>query len=186
MALGRATAPSRRPASEATLRWMVREADGDKLEAIAADEALPAERVRQRVSRLRRWMRGRWLAELAVVTMLAVAGASVLATTRQRYEMIAAGGDRRQRAHRPAPARHVEAGLVHAGGAAPAGPQGAARQAGAEPPGHLRRHHAPGRGRRRRLWSRGYATTVADGGHIEAVETTVDGRRVSVIYAWDG
>ena len=42
-----------------TLRWMAREAEGDKLESIAADESVPAPRVRQRVSRLRRWMRER-------------------------------------------------------------------------------------------------------------------------------
>jgi DNA-directed RNA polymerase specialized sigma24 family protein len=57
-------------AAERTLGWMVREAEGDKLEAIAADEDLPAERVRQRVSRLRRWMRDRWMAELAAVAAL--------------------------------------------------------------------------------------------------------------------
>lgn len=51
--------------SEATLRWMAREGDGDKLEHIAAEEKLPAATVRQRVSRMRRWMRERWLAEVA-------------------------------------------------------------------------------------------------------------------------
>ncbi len=64
--------------TESTLGWMMREAEGDKLEAIAADERLPAERVRQRVSRLRRWMRGRWLAEMALIALVAVAAASVL------------------------------------------------------------------------------------------------------------
>lgn len=53
-----------------TLQWMMREAEGDKLEAIAADERLPATRVRQRISRLRRWMRERWVAELAAVAAL--------------------------------------------------------------------------------------------------------------------
>lgn len=57
-------------AAERTLGWMMREAEGDKLEAIAADEDLPAERVRQRVSRLRRWMRERWMAELAAAAAL--------------------------------------------------------------------------------------------------------------------
>ncbi|MEP7123639.1 MAG: sigma-70 family RNA polymerase sigma factor, partial [Byssovorax sp.] len=61
-------------AAARTLGWMMREADGDKLEAIAADEDLPAERVRQRVSRLRRWMRDRWMAELAAVAALALLG----------------------------------------------------------------------------------------------------------------
>jgi DNA-directed RNA polymerase specialized sigma24 family protein len=49
----------------ATLQWMAREGEGDKLEHIAAEEKLPAATVRQRVSRMRRWMKERWLAELA-------------------------------------------------------------------------------------------------------------------------
>ena len=57
---------------EATLRWMAREGEGDKLETIAAEERVPAARVRQRVSRMRRWMKERWLAELAAVAALAV------------------------------------------------------------------------------------------------------------------
>jgi DNA-directed RNA polymerase specialized sigma24 family protein len=56
-----------------TLAWMAREGEGEKLESIAADERLPAERVRQRVSRLRRFMKQRWLAELAAAAALAVA-----------------------------------------------------------------------------------------------------------------
>lgn len=58
--------------AETTLRWMAREGEGEKLEAIAADERLPAATVRQRVSRMRRWMRERWAAELALVAALAV------------------------------------------------------------------------------------------------------------------
>lgn len=50
---------------DATLRWMAREGEGDKLEHIAEEERLPAATVRQRVSRMRRWMKERWLAELA-------------------------------------------------------------------------------------------------------------------------
>jgi hypothetical protein len=55
-----------------TLAWMAREGEGEKLEAIAADEKLPATQVRQRVSRMRRWMKERWAAELAAVAMLAL------------------------------------------------------------------------------------------------------------------
>jgi DNA-directed RNA polymerase specialized sigma24 family protein len=62
-------------AAERTLDWMLREAEGDKLETIAADEDLPPERVRQRVSRLRRWMRDRWMAELAAVAALGLLAA---------------------------------------------------------------------------------------------------------------
>ncbi len=54
-----------------TLDWLAREGEGEKLEAIAADEKLPAAQVRQRVSRMRRWMKERWAAELAAVAMLA-------------------------------------------------------------------------------------------------------------------
>ncbi|MFO0555270.1 MAG: sigma-70 family RNA polymerase sigma factor [Polyangiaceae bacterium] len=58
----------------ATLRWMAREGEGDKLEHIAAEEKLPAATVRQRVSRMRRWMKQRWIAELAAAAaVLAVA-----------------------------------------------------------------------------------------------------------------
>lgn len=61
----------------ATLRWMAREGEGDKLEHIAAEEKLPAATVRQRVSRMRRFMKERWLAEIAaaalVVTLLGFA-----------------------------------------------------------------------------------------------------------------
>jgi RNA polymerase sigma factor (sigma-70 family) len=55
------------PSSEdkSTLEWMLREADGDKLEHIAEEAKLPAPRVRQRVSRLRRYLRTRWAAQLA-------------------------------------------------------------------------------------------------------------------------
>jgi len=62
------------PTEEArqTLDWMAREGEGEKLEAIASEEKVPAARVRQRVSRLRRWMKERWLAELAAVAAIAV------------------------------------------------------------------------------------------------------------------
>ncbi len=60
------------PTEEAqkTLSWMAREGEGEKLESIAADERVPAARVRQRVSRMRRWMKERWMAELAAVAAL--------------------------------------------------------------------------------------------------------------------
>ncbi|HEU4412047.1 MAG TPA: sigma factor [Polyangiaceae bacterium] len=56
-----------------TLDWMAREGEGEKLEAIAREAELPSARVRQRVSRLRRWMKGRYLAELALASTLALA-----------------------------------------------------------------------------------------------------------------
>jgi len=58
--------------AQKTLSWMAREGEGEKLESIAADERVPAARVRQRVSRMRRWMKERWIAELAAVAALGV------------------------------------------------------------------------------------------------------------------
>lgn len=58
--------------AQKTLSWMAREGEGEKLENIAADERVPAARVRQRVSRMRRWMKERWIAELAAVAALGV------------------------------------------------------------------------------------------------------------------
>nr|AYM54090.1 hypothetical protein [Byssovorax cruenta] len=51
--------------AQKTLDWMTREGDGEKLEEIAAEERVPPARVRQRVSRMRRWMKERWQAEIA-------------------------------------------------------------------------------------------------------------------------
>jgi DNA-directed RNA polymerase specialized sigma24 family protein len=59
--------------SPKTLEWMVREAGGDKLETIAAEERIPAPRVRQRVSRLRRHLRSRWLAEVGIAATVVTA-----------------------------------------------------------------------------------------------------------------
>jgi len=56
--------------ADRTLEWALREAEGDKLESIAAEASMPAPRIRQRVSRLRRHFRGRWAAELAAVAAL--------------------------------------------------------------------------------------------------------------------
>jgi DNA-directed RNA polymerase specialized sigma24 family protein len=58
--------------SQQTLEWMVREGEGEKLESIAAEDRVPAPRVRQRVSRWRRYLRERWAAELAAVAVLAI------------------------------------------------------------------------------------------------------------------
>ena len=60
------------PDAKRTLDWMAREGEGEKLAHIAADEELPATQVRQRVSRMRRWMKERWAAELAAVAVVVV------------------------------------------------------------------------------------------------------------------
>jgi RNA polymerase sigma factor (sigma-70 family) len=56
-----------------TFEWMLREGAGEKLEQIAADAQLPAPRVRQRVSRLRKHYRARWAATLAALVLVALA-----------------------------------------------------------------------------------------------------------------
>jgi len=53
-----------------TLDWMLREGEGEKLEQIAHEAALPAPQVRQRVARLRRHFRTRWAAQLAAAAAL--------------------------------------------------------------------------------------------------------------------
>ena len=55
-----------------TLGWMAREGDGEKLESIAREEKVPPATLRQRVSRMRRALRRRWVAELALVAALGV------------------------------------------------------------------------------------------------------------------
>jgi len=63
------------PDSESqTLEWMLREGDGEKLEHIARDAKLPATRVRKRVSRLRKFLRERWAAELMLIGLLLLLG----------------------------------------------------------------------------------------------------------------
>lgn len=65
------------PEDVRTLGWMVREGlFGDKLASIAVETGLPAARVRQRVSRLRRTLRQRWAAQVGgaiAVVVLAMA-----------------------------------------------------------------------------------------------------------------
>ncbi|WP_438021521.1 sigma factor [Sorangium sp. So ce315] len=70
-----------------TLAWMAREGEGEKLESIAAEEQVPAARVRQRVSRMRRWMRERWLAELAAVAALALLAIVVVRLLRSAKDL---------------------------------------------------------------------------------------------------
>jgi DNA-directed RNA polymerase specialized sigma24 family protein len=56
--------------AERTLDWMAREGGGEKLAHIAADAKVSPELVRQRVSRMRRFMRDKWAAELAAVAVV--------------------------------------------------------------------------------------------------------------------
>ncbi len=64
--------------AEQTLDWMLREGEGEKLEAIAEAENVPAPRVRQRVSRLRRHLRERWAVELAALAAIGVVVALIV------------------------------------------------------------------------------------------------------------
>ncbi len=58
--------------AEETLRWMLREADGETLETIAEESNVPAPRVRKRVSRLREHFRARWSGQVAALVALGV------------------------------------------------------------------------------------------------------------------
>jgi RNA polymerase sigma factor (sigma-70 family) len=64
--------------AEATLHWLLREGDGESLDEIARDLDLPAPRVRQRVSRLRRHLHARWLALGAAGLVLLVSAGALL------------------------------------------------------------------------------------------------------------
>lgn len=75
--------------SEDTLEWMLREGAGEKLETIANEHNLPAPRVRQRVSRLRRYFRTRWAAAAAVLAFAILAG-FWLAETREPPRVVIA------------------------------------------------------------------------------------------------
>jgi RNA polymerase sigma factor (sigma-70 family) len=63
--------------AQATLHWLLREGDGETLDEIARDVDLPAPRVRQRVSRLRRHFHARWLA-LGAAGLLSLLGVGAL------------------------------------------------------------------------------------------------------------
>jgi DNA-directed RNA polymerase specialized sigma24 family protein len=76
--------------NEQTLEWMLREGEGEKLETIAAEANLPAPRVRQRVSRLRRYYKKKWAAQAAAVAaLLLVALALVFALRRKDQQRVA-------------------------------------------------------------------------------------------------
>jgi DNA-directed RNA polymerase specialized sigma24 family protein len=72
-----------------TLEWMLREGEGEKLETIAAEANLPAPRVRQRVSRLRRYYKARWAAQAAALAALLLIGIAIALAIRQNEERVA-------------------------------------------------------------------------------------------------
>lgn len=67
-----------------TLEWMAREADGERLESIAREENIPAPRVRQRVSRLRKFFRRRWAAQIAALGAFALVAALAISWVRRK------------------------------------------------------------------------------------------------------
>ena len=72
-----------------TLEWMLREGEGEKLETIAAEANVPAPRVRQRVSRLRRYYKARWAAQAAALAALLLIALAIALALRQRQEQVA-------------------------------------------------------------------------------------------------
>ncbi len=58
--------------AEETLEWLLREGEGEKLEAIAESANVPAPRVRKRVSRLRAHLREHWAKEAAALAALGI------------------------------------------------------------------------------------------------------------------
>ncbi len=75
--------------NEQTLEWMLREGDGEKLEAIAADANLPAPAVRQRVWRLRRYFQKRWAAQAAAAAALLILALVIFLALRRKPQTIA-------------------------------------------------------------------------------------------------
>jgi RNA polymerase sigma factor (sigma-70 family) len=74
----------KQPETTRTLEWMMREASGDRLETIAKEHELSAPAVRQRISRLRRYLRERWALELTAALGLLVVVTGLFAY-RQRH-----------------------------------------------------------------------------------------------------
>ena len=72
-----------------TLEWMLREGEGEKLESIAAEANVPAPRVRQRVSRLRRYYKMRWAAEAAALAALLLIALAIALALRQKQDQVA-------------------------------------------------------------------------------------------------
>jgi RNA polymerase sigma factor (sigma-70 family) len=75
--------------NEQTLEWMLREGEGEKLETIAAEANVPAPRVRQRVSRLRRYYKKKWAAQAAAVAALLIVALAIVFALRRKDEQVA-------------------------------------------------------------------------------------------------
>jgi DNA-directed RNA polymerase specialized sigma24 family protein len=75
--------------NQRTLEWMLREGAGEKLETIAAEANVPAPRVRQRVSRLRRYYKARWAAQAAAFAALLLVAIAIALALRHKEEVVA-------------------------------------------------------------------------------------------------
>ncbi|HEY1697182.1 MAG TPA: sigma-70 family RNA polymerase sigma factor [Polyangiaceae bacterium] len=75
--------------NEKTLEWMLREGEGEKLETIAAEANVPAPRVRQRVSRLRRYYKAKWAAQAAALAAILLIAIAIALALRQHPEQVA-------------------------------------------------------------------------------------------------
>jgi DNA-directed RNA polymerase specialized sigma24 family protein len=72
-----------------TLDWMLREGEGEKLESIALSEKVPAPRIRQRVSRLRRHFKTHWAREVALLAALGIVVSAVVFFVLRRPDEVA-------------------------------------------------------------------------------------------------
>ncbi|MCA9647382.1 MAG: hypothetical protein KC492_42120, partial [Myxococcales bacterium] len=77
------------------------EGAGEKLENIAREENLPAPRVRQRVSRLRRYFRTRWAAAAAILAVSIVIGFWLFSTTEEAPPVVEIRPERDAGVERP-------------------------------------------------------------------------------------
>jgi RNA polymerase sigma factor (sigma-70 family) len=77
------------PENARTLQWLLREGEGETLEAIAAEEAVEPPRVRQRVSRLRRHFRARWALQAAALAALVAIAIILAVALRKKTEQVA-------------------------------------------------------------------------------------------------
>ena len=75
--------------NEKTLEWMLREGEGEKLEHIAEESAVPAARVRKRVSRLREHFRVRYAAAIGLGLVIVAIVIAILALRKKDEDRVA-------------------------------------------------------------------------------------------------
>lgn len=75
--------------NEKTLEWMLREGEGEKLEHIAEESAVPAARVRKRVSRLREHFRVRYAAAIGLGLVIVAIVIAILALRNKDEDRVA-------------------------------------------------------------------------------------------------